>query len=188
VDKKSFKICSRCKEKKPTVAFRWQKDTRYKAGGCWSSSCKPCLGRRYRDNVKADPVRYARHKAYQAAYYKKNPWKARVKAYQHVDRQKARKSLTMTEGCGLILSNPCFYCGEADQFKLGLDRMDNDLGHSVDNVKVCCEICNNILTDLPFRAKVVVGEGLKKARELGLLEGYIIKTKRNRTAQITELA
>lgn len=34
----------------------------------------------------------------------------------------------------------CFYCG--DTKRLGLDRIDNNKGHTMDNVVVCCYDCN----------------------------------------------
>ena len=38
---------------------------------------------------------------------------------------------------------PCFYCG--DEIKtVGLDRMDSNIGYSMDNVVACCSVCNKM--------------------------------------------
>lgn len=89
-------------------------------------------------------------------------------------------SITLTEARNLIIGSQCHYCGESETIKLGLDRLDNALGHSIENVRVCCELCNNILSDLPLAAKDVIGKSLREIHELGLLSGYILKTKRNK--------
>lgn len=39
-----------------------------------------------------------------------------------------------------IKTGSCFYCG--DTHNLGLDRIDNTKGHTIDNVVVCCYECN----------------------------------------------
>lgn len=36
----------------------------------------------------------------------------------------------------------CTFCGETDWRKLGLDRIDNNKPHTIDNVHVCCWHCN----------------------------------------------
>lgn len=36
----------------------------------------------------------------------------------------------------------CFYCGESDWRKLGVDRIDNTKGHTPDNCVCACEKCN----------------------------------------------
>ncbi len=47
-----------------------------------------------------------------------------------------------------ICNKPCFYCnnkvGEPVVNGLGLDRIDNSLGYTKDNILPCCGICNNI--------------------------------------------
>ena len=36
----------------------------------------------------------------------------------------------------------CIYCGESDWEKLGCDRIDNSLPHTIENVVPCCAECN----------------------------------------------
>ena len=41
---------------------------------------------------------------------------------------------------------PCVYCGNAID-KIGLDRVDNNLGYTVSNVVPCCKQCNQMKMD-----------------------------------------
>lgn len=44
----------------------------------------------------------------------------------------------------------CIYCGETDWKKLGCDRIDNNLPHTMENVVPCCLDCNNKRKLKPF--------------------------------------
>ena len=70
------------------------------------------------------------------------------------------------------------------EVKTGSSRVQTVSGKVMEiseNVRVCCEICNSILRDLPPEAKDLLASGLRSIREKRLLEDYIIPTKRNRT-------
>ena len=45
---------------------------------------------------------------------------------------------------------PCVYCGSPID-TIGLDREDNDIGYTVDNVVPCCSICNYMKRSLPTK-------------------------------------
>lgn len=38
---------------------------------------------------------------------------------------------------------PCSYCGSEIK-TIGLDRLDNDLGYTIENVVSCCKVCNRM--------------------------------------------
>lgn len=40
-----------------------------------------------------------------------------------------------------IVSNPCAYCGENEK-RIGVDRIDNSKGYTLENSNPCCTICN----------------------------------------------
>jgi ribosomal protein L34E len=53
-------------------------------------------------------------------------------------------TLTKAQFESLILQ-PCFYCGYQKESEVnGLDRLDNQLGYIEENVKPCCQICNDM--------------------------------------------
>ena len=115
---------------------------------------------------------------YMQQYYKTYQLIAKYKAYLHKDKQKGwDNSLNKDLALGLM-KKPCFYCGE--EYSKGLDRIDNTLGHSIDNVRPCCEKCNNILGDLPDKAKLILKEGLTKIKQENILDTWTIPTKRNK--------
>ena len=54
-----------------------------------------------------------------------------------------------------ITSLPCGYCGHFSNYYYekgysGVDRIDSNKAYSVDNVISCCEICNQLKTDLSW--------------------------------------
>lgn len=62
--------------------------------------------------------------------------------YYKAHAQKAKRdfSISLEEFTGLIHS-PCFYCGDAE-VQMGVDRIDNNLGYTQDNVRSACPRCN----------------------------------------------
>lgn len=46
-----------------------------------------------------------------------------------------------------IYSKECIYCGETDWRLLGCDRINNNKGHTKDNVNPCCKRCNKLRSD-----------------------------------------
>jgi hypothetical protein len=49
-----------------------------------------------------------------------------------------------------------------------LDRIDNDKGHTEDNVVPACIRCNYTRRSMPYEAWLVVAKGMREARERGL--------------------
>jgi hypothetical protein len=43
-------------------------------------------------------------------------------------------------------NKPCFYCGE-NVPRIGIDRVNNDIGYVVGNLVTCCTICNRMKTN-----------------------------------------
>lgn len=183
------RTCRHCGNRRPEKSFPLYSGSRGKRG-LRQSVCNVCLSVRSKDRharLMSDPV--SRHKEatlrrdWDRKFYAANPWARKTRAYQRADRELGRKTITRSEARAIIVGASCFYCGLNDDRFLGLDRMDNFDGHHLGNVKVCCEVCNFILSDLPFQAKVVVGRGLKTARQRGLLDGYVIPIKRKKESR-----
>lgn len=62
--------------------------------------------------------------------------------YRNSDRKKGlivEEQITIEQGIEL-LSKPCVYCGDVN--RVGLDRISNEIGHSINNVVPCCYDCN----------------------------------------------
>lgn len=46
-----------------------------------------------------------------------------------------------------IISKPCAYCGEKDK-RIGIDRINNDIGYILENCNPCCKYCNMMKKDM----------------------------------------
>jgi hypothetical protein len=170
--------CPWCASDTEPEHWAWQKDVRYKIGGRWKCrELKRADGRRYMTKKRNDPIRGVEHKEYAREYAKRNAHWARVKAYRYIDKKRGRASITWDEAKPLM-QLPCTYCGI--EVSGGLDRIDNELGHEVTNVRPCCWTCNCILGDLPVEAKDLLADGLRAAREGGHLNQWLPPHSRSR--------
>lgn len=176
------KVCKTCGESKLLQDFVPYYGEKRKEG-LTRNVCRKCSSKKNTENIKNNPERKKKSKEYLRNYYKENKYLGKVKSYRTVDKKKELCSITINEFRELISLTPyCFYCSNNELSQLGLDRKDNLRGHSTDNVVVCCEKCNMILSDIPYEAKVLLSEGLKKINEQNLLKNWIIQTKRRKNA------
>lgn len=59
-----------------------------------------------------------------------------------------------------ICNQACFYCGETE--KIGLDRINNNKGHTKDNVVPCCYVCNCARSNnFTFEEMIQLGKTIK---------------------------
>ena len=67
-----------------------------------------------------------------------------ISSYKILDRKNGYPvcDITIDWMIANILTKPCTYCG--DTKRVGCDRIDNDRGHTMDNVVPCCVECNAI--------------------------------------------
>lgn len=64
-------------------------------------------------------------------------------SYKAADRLKGRENNVTKEWIvDNIFTSKCSYCGDTDWTHLGCDRVDNSIGHTIDNVVCSCERCN----------------------------------------------
>lgn len=55
-------------------------------------------------------------------------------------RRGLEMGLSPTEFAEIVV-RPCEYCGDLSE-SMGIDRINNDHGYSLDNVAPCCSTCN----------------------------------------------
>ena len=70
-----------------------------------------------------------------------------------------------------VLQRGCHYCGET-ALRMTLDRIDNALGHTQDNVNPACIRCNYLRRDMPYEAWLCFLPCLRETREKGLFGGW----------------
>lgn len=62
-----------------------------------------------------------------------------------------------------ILLKTCSYCGSID--RIGADRLDNSIGHDINNIIPCCHLCNAIRGDkFSVSEMKMIGETIYKIR------------------------
>lgn len=123
-------------------------------------TCNKC-GRKFK--VRNDGIMY-RHKERVACKYCIGKW--RKEHFEELDklkpipkdiRNKRTHFRINAEARGInfeltneqvldLCSKPCFYCGK--ERCLGIDRIDNSKGYTIDNCVPCCGCCNRMKMDL----------------------------------------
>lgn len=90
-------------------------------------------------------AKYRREVGYTTSYERKP--KARYTSSKRYANNKGLVwELTFEEYINLISKN-CTYCEGPLSSRVGLDRLDNDLGYNISNVVPCCKYCNSIRSD-----------------------------------------
>lgn len=167
--------CLDCKE------FRKQeRQARYEAGVC--TDCGKRKIDRFKKCVKCRDTycdTYQKVKKKRIALSKTPEGRMKVLLYSYLgsDRKRNRVCDLDLTFIKQSLEKPCFYCGENDFNKLGLDRIDNTKGHLKSNVNTCCSNCNSIRSSMPYDAWIIVSKTVKEVKEKGLLEGWHFQTR-----------
>lgn len=172
------KVCTKCQLELPIKKFRKQ----YNRPNDRVTICYVCSGRR--DRATQDKSKERRTKYLQAKKKYKNRWPfyTKICGYRQFDKRNGYLTISQVEARDILCAaQACGYCGLTDSKTFGLDRRNNDDGHHPGNVVVCCEVCNVVLADLPPEVKDILSEGLRRAREAGLLDAYVVPCKREVT-------
>ena len=121
-------MCSECEIEKEESEFSKRTDN-----GRLASNCKVCK------------------RNYKKAHYQSNKYEPSERWRYLLNRAKIRNlDVTLTfEQFKNMVGQPCAYCGDDTSKNVGsgLDRLNNSLGYSLDNVVVCCAKCNFGKTD-----------------------------------------
>jgi hypothetical protein len=162
-----MKKCGNCKRTPDEVPF----GTRIVQGKRYLRHlCKPChnADRHYREGPEAGKIR-------QVAYAKRCSLQRRAlvnvekwiyRDARATDRKRgllAKFDLTI-EFIRALIAGGCEYCGEI-ALRMTLDRIENDLGHTKDNVKPACIRCNYIRRNIPYEAWLLLVPGVRNAVE-----------------------
>lgn len=109
------------------------------------------------------------------AAYNRTP-KGRYRELKRSAKRKGRVFTITLDDYEFLLTHACAYCGITVEKDGGagywLDRIDNDLGYTVDNILPCCGRCNRIRgADLNVEQMFQVGEILKQEKTVRKIKG-----------------
>lgn len=138
-----MKKCARCGIEKSIDSF---KDVRRKSGSKTKYSyCKSC----------------------EKQYAVDNAHRILNNAYREMDRKKGLEFNITDEFTKDMIFKPCVYCGGfSDSGYNGLDRVNNDIGHTVENCVTACKECNNARNRyFSFEEMMVIGSAIASVRK-----------------------
>ena len=138
-----MKKCSTCKIEKELPEFYRNKNNKDGRGYV----CKKCDNSRTRIEKRKGRWKLPHVKEYMGKYRKQHYIKNRelylLKGYKEQDKHKKLIfDLTIDWMKKNITSKPCTYCESIQN--IGCDRVDNNIGHTKDNVIPCCTTCNTV--------------------------------------------
>jgi hypothetical protein len=139
------------------------------------SICKKCNVLRDKRKFEDRSPEYKKKAAGWSRQYrsKKTREKLIVEDNKKGDRKSGRQNDLDEVFVRELISKGCVYCGvSAEQVKMSLDRIDNKLGHTKENVTPSCLECNLTRGDMPYNAWLLVSVGMRHARGMGLLNGW----------------
>ena len=127
-----MKKCCKCKETRPLSEF-YRARKRADGYGTYCKECSRQHSKQYRaknhESILARECQYRR--TVSGKYYK----------YRKNAKRRNKPFLLTIEQFSVYWQKPCGYCGAPIE-TIGLDRMDNDKGYTLENVIPCCKPCN----------------------------------------------
>jgi hypothetical protein len=84
-------------------------------------------------------------------------------SYRKLDLYKGFEFNLTKEFIKVTISNPCVYCGYP---ATGLDRMDNSIGHLMENCVPCCKECNIArMNNFTHEEMKIIGLAIKQVKD-----------------------
>jgi hypothetical protein len=127
-----MKTCTACKKEKPETEEFFHPQATGKGG--LTAACRGCHKKRMKVSNRK--------------YYEANTIREKLRTLRRFDERRGTTfDLTEEWVKENIAFKPCTYCGGTDTL-CGPDRIDNDKGHTMDNVIPACRTCNVVRNNL----------------------------------------
>ena len=152
-----MKACRVCNEKKPLDQFYSQKMklANGKIKTYYRGECNKCQNKTTRK------------------YHQDNRDRTLLNNARREDRKRGLKTAITREQIREIISKSCLYCGESDPTLIGMDRVDNSIGHVIGNIVPCCIRCNSLKRDMPIEVWKNISPTVRFLREEGLFGQWV---------------
>lgn len=146
-----YKICSKCKIKKPISDYYF-----YNTRGYYLAKCKQCSKKESKETIY-------RNRKIEGTYAWWNRKHCGVKGGA-ISRNLSFQ-LTLSDYKKLRTDWKCFYCGSKNTFSV--DRANNKLGYTKKNSIACCLRCNRAKSYVFSKKEMIIlGEALQKIDKL----------------------
>lgn len=157
------KNCPRCKNKYPLTEEHFYTSNSKKSG--FRPYCIECAKAMAKTGWGKTSKEAKDRKNYVRKYDISQRANALMSAYRRSDAKKRLEFDLDKVFMVNSLSAECVYCGDNYMPNLGLDRIDNSIGHIKSNVVTCCYECNTARSDLyTFDEMKIIGEAIKKVK------------------------
>lgn len=127
------------------------------------ATCKECnnkLKKEKRDNESPQERKIRLKKKVVSA--KANRGTFRKGSYRSMDKKRGLNNDLTTEFVNNALNSPCTYCGFPST---GLDRINNNIGHTIANCVPCCKECNTARMDnFTHEEMKIIGQSIKQIK------------------------
>jgi len=131
------KKCCKCHKDKSVDSFyrKWDNRVNKYVVSSWCKTCQNEAVRRWQNKNK-DKVRQ-----YDKA--RDNTIDGRYRRYKHEAKRRNIDFNITKNQFKTYWKKKCYFCG-GEIKTIGLDRIDNNKGYSIDNLKSCCKVCNRM--------------------------------------------
>lgn len=154
-----------------------EQNTYLRSNGSLRDRCKTCYNKRV--SVRKKTPQGKQKAVEQRKRFRQNPKNLPsiiLKDSKNSDKKKGRENDLTKEFIEKTIVNGCKYCRETN-IRITLDRIDNNLGHTQNNLNASCIRCNLVRGDMPYEAWLCLIDGMTEAREKGLFGLWIGKLK-----------
>lgn len=170
-----IKACDVCLQEKPLTSFPTSGKNFDSNGDRYRRrTCSACVIKAQKRNNPERAAKIRQQESKAKALRRKDPtqrYKFILRDSKASDRKRGFVSNLTQEFILLLIQQPCHYCGDVT-LQRSLDRIDNALGHTMNNVVSSCIRCNYIRRDMPYEAFVSMRDALRFAREQGLFGAW----------------
>lgn len=168
-----LKYCNKCGEDKPSVKFPKQRNDPTRR----SSPCSRCREKKRLANPNSAIHQTILRRRGRYLSKPENVPAIIVRSSRQSDSKNGRVGFNLNrEFVSELLKSGCSYCGTKEG-RLTVDRIDNSIAHTCENVRSACIRCNNIRGSMPYDAWISIVPAVRKAYELGLFGDWWTDTK-----------
>lgn len=152
--KKTCCDCNEEKDKRKDFYLTICRKTAKKTYRAYTRRCKNCHNKYAAKNLLSDRPQFL------------------LSRYRAVDRRTKRENNLTKIIVRDLISKPCHYC-KSINISMGLDRVNNLLGHTIENVVPCCVRCNTTRGNMPIKAWIIIAKAMKEATQIGAFGDWI---------------